>query len=59
MIGIVLGIGSAALLSFFAGWATRVSWVAVTVAAVFSIAVGMFSARKAAKLNPTDALRYE
>ena len=63
IIGIIFGIGTAALLSFFAGWATRVSISSVILATAFSIAVGIgfgfWPARQAAKLNPIEALRYE
>ena len=63
IIGIIFGIGIAALLSFFAGWATKVSISSVILATTFSIAVGIafgfWPARQAAKLNPIEALRYE
>ena len=63
IIGIIFGIGIATLLSFFAGWATKVSISSVILATTFSIAVGIgfgfWPARQAAKLNPIEALRYE
>ena len=63
IIGIILGVGIAALLSFFAGWTTKVSISSVILATTFSIAVGIgfgfWPARQAAKLNPIEALRYE
>ena len=62
-IGILLGVGSSQLISKFNGWPVLVSSTSVIVAFVFSAAVGMFfgfyPARKAAQLDPIDALRYE
>ncbi len=63
LIGIVLGAVSAKLLSYFAGWSTHVSVYSVVLATVFSILVGLgfglWPARKAAQLNPIEALRWE
>ena len=63
VLGIFLGSGISYLLSSFAGWATNVSPQSVVLATVFSTAVGVgfgfWPARKAAALNPIDALRYE
>ena len=63
IIGIMLGIGTAMLLSTFAGWATSVSLFSVVLATTFSVAVGigfgLWPARQAARLNPIEALRYE
>jgi putative ABC transport system permease protein len=63
LIGICLGIGSSQLVSWKYGWPVQVSSASVIIAFVFSAAVGMFfgfyPARKAAQLDPIDALRYE
>lgn len=63
LIGVILGIVSSNLISALAGWTTLVSPTSIILAFVFSAAVGIFfglyPARKAAQLNPIDALRYE
>jgi len=63
VIGILLGIGSSEVLKDWAQWPTLIDPAIVAVAFVFSGAVGVFfgfyPARKAANLDPIDALRYE
>ncbi|MEX0802404.1 MAG: ABC transporter permease [Candidatus Binatia bacterium] len=63
MIGILLGIGSSEVLNQWAQWPTYISPTIVAIAFFFSGAVGIFfgfyPARKAANLDPIDALRYE
>ncbi len=63
VIGIAFGIGLAQVIGYFANFPARISLSAVAIAVVFSSAVGLFfgiyPARKASKLNPIDALRYE
>ena len=63
LLGILLGLGTSTMLSRFAGWPTLTSADAIIVAFLFSAAVGVFfglyPAKKAAALDPIDALRYE
>jgi putative ABC transport system permease protein len=62
-IGILFGLVGSALISNFLSWPTLVSVRAIVTAAIFSAAVGIFfgyyPARKAARLDPIEALRYE
>jgi putative ABC transport system permease protein len=63
LIGIAVGMLSSALISYIAGWSTHTGFDAVLLAFAFSALVGVFfgyyPARKAARLNPIEALRYE
>ena len=63
VIGILLGSGGALIVSRILAWPTLISVQSITVAFFFSGAVGIFfgfyPAKKAAGLNPIDALRYE
>jgi putative ABC transport system permease protein len=63
ILGILLGIGSSSLIASFTGWPIQVMTSAVIMAFLVCAAIGIFfgwyPARKASRLNPIDALRYE
>jgi len=63
IIGIVAGLAASLLISHFAQWTTEVSPMSILLAFMFSALVGVFfgyyPARKAAFLDPIEALRYE
>jgi putative ABC transport system permease protein len=63
LIGILLGIGAASLVSHFTSLTTTISLKPILYAFISSMFVGVvfgvYPARKAAQLKPIDALRYE
>jgi putative ABC transport system permease protein len=63
VVGLLIGYAGAKVLGHFTGWETVISPIIMIIAVGFSGAVGVFfgyyPARKAAALNPIQALRYE
>ena len=62
-LGILLGVAASRLFAALGQWPSVISPASVIIAFLFSAAVGLFfgfyPAKKAARLNPIEALRYE
>jgi putative ABC transport system permease protein len=62
-IGILLGVGASMLIAQLANWNTDITPQAIALAVGFAGAIGVFfgfyPARKASRLLPIEALRYE
>jgi putative ABC transport system permease protein len=63
LVGIALGVGASMAIAQFANWNTDITPQAIALAVGFAAAVGVFfgfyPARKASRLLPIEALRYE
>jgi len=63
VLGILMGILLAKIITFYAGWVTIVSLVSLllsfAVATAVGLIFGLYPARRAADLHPIEALRYE
>ena len=63
LVGVALGVGASMMIAQFANWNTSITPQAIGLAVGFSGAVGVFfgfyPARKASRLLPIEALRYE
>jgi putative ABC transport system permease protein len=63
LIGVALGMGASFAIANFFGWRVLLSPEAIGLAVAFAFVIGVFfgfyPARKAARLNPVEALRFE
>ncbi|MFU8692722.1 ABC transporter permease (plasmid) [Rossellomorea sp. FS2] len=63
IIGVMFGVVTSFAVSKIAGWPSLISWEIITIGVLFSALIGtifgLLPAKKAAKLDPIDSLRYE